>query len=123
MSQGHSQDALTGTWNFRVIGPDGSSDTYGTFTVRPDCSFRSELVTSVSNEVRTVILQGLVRIRYGFLVETTTNVLPQWTPGAKRGALPLGGTTSRTRIIRLDEHELVLETNQFDSVLYRKVMQ
>jgi hypothetical protein len=86
-------------------------------------SGRIELVTSVSNELRTVILQGLVRIRDGFLVETTTNVLPQWTPGAKRGALPPGGTTSRTRIIRLDEHELVLETNQFGSVLYRKVMQ
>lgn len=114
---------LTGTWNVRVVGADGSSDTRGTFTVAPDDSYRSELVTTVSNEMRHVTLQGFVQIQDGFLVETTTNAVPRWLSEAKRGTLPLGGATSRSRIIHLDEHELVIETNQFGSVLYTKARQ
>jgi len=114
---------LTGTWNVRVVDSDGSSDTQGTITVAPDDSYRSELVTTVSNEARSVTLQGYIRIQDGFLVETTTNAVPHWLPEAKSGTLPPGGTTSRTKIIRLDEHELVIETNQFGSVLYTKVRQ
>ena len=114
---------LTGTWNVRVVGPDGSSDTHGTFTVAPDDSYRSELVTTVSNETRRVTLQGFISIREGFLIVTTTNAVPHWLPEARRGTLPLGGAISRSRIVRLDERELMIETNQFGSVLYTKVTQ
>jgi hypothetical protein len=69
---------LTGTWNVEVLRPDGSSDTHGTFTVAADDSYRSELVTSVSNEMRPVTLQGFVRVQGGYLVETTTNAVPHW---------------------------------------------
>src|SRR6266446_1355779 len=43
---------LIGSWKVQVIDPDGSSDTKGTFTVAADNSYRSELVTSVSNQMR-----------------------------------------------------------------------
>ncbi len=114
------RERLTGTWNVKVLRPDGSSDTYGTFTVAADDSFRSELVTSVSNEMRSVTLQGFVRVRDGFLIETTTNAVPHWLSEGKRGTLPPGGANSRTKIVRLDDHELVIETNQFGRVLYTK---
>ena len=112
---------LTGTWKVEVRGPDGFSDTRGTFTVAADDSFRSEPVTTVSNEARPVTLQGFVRVQDGYLVETTTKAVPHWLPEAKRGTLPLGGTTSRTKIVRLDDQQLVIETNQFGSVLYARV--
>jgi len=120
VSDSELRDRLTGTWHVKVIGVDGSSDTRGTFTVASDDSYRSELVTTVSNEMRPVTLQGFISVRDGFLIETTTNAVPHWLPEAKRGTLPPGGTTSRTRIIHLDEHELVTETNQFGSVLYTR---
>ena len=112
---------LTGTWKVEVLGPDGSSDTQGTFTVAEDDSYRSELVTSVSNEMRPVTLRGFVRVQAGYLVETTTNAVPHWLPEAKRGSLPRGGATSRSKILRLDDQQLVIETNEFGSVVYTKV--
>ena len=111
---------LVGTWNVKVIGADGSSDTHGTFTVMSDDGYRSELVTVVSNESRPVTLQGFIRVQDGFLIETTTNAIPHWLPEAKRGTLPPGGTVSRSKIVRLDEHQFVIETNQFGSVLYTR---
>src|SRR6185503_15112189 len=90
---------LTGTWKVEVLGPDGASDTQGTFTVAADDSYRSELVTSVSNEMRPVTLQGFVRVQGGYLLDTTTNAVPHWLPEAKRGSLPRGGATSRSKIL------------------------
>ena len=112
---------LTGTWTVEVFDPNGYSDTKGTFTVAADDSYRYELVTSVSNEMRDVTLEGFVRVRDGFLIETTTTAVPHWLPQAKRGTLPPGGATSRTKIIRVDDRELVTETNEFGSVRYTKV--
>jgi hypothetical protein len=111
---------LTGTWNIKVISADGSSNTRGTFAVAPDDSYQSELVTAVSNEMRAVTLQGFIRVKDGFLIETTTNAVPHWLPEAKRGSLPPGGSASRSKIVRLDKHELVIETNQLGSVLYTR---
>jgi len=111
---------LIGSWKVQVIDPDGSSDTKGTFTVTGNNRYRSELVTSVSNEMRNVTLEGFVRVSDGFLIETTTNVVPHWLPEAKRGTLQPGGVTSRTKIIRLNDHEMVTETNSLGTVVYTR---
>ncbi len=122
-SDAELRQRLTGTWNIELRGPDGSSDSnfQGTFIFAADGSYRSEIVTTVSNEMRSVTLRGFARVQDGFLVGTLTNALPQWLPEGKRGRLPPGGVTSRTKIVRLDEQWLVFETNQFGSVVYTRV--
>ncbi|MFN7141154.1 MAG: hypothetical protein ACK4UN_17635 [Limisphaerales bacterium] len=113
---------LVGTWKVAGIEPDGSADTHGTLNVSLDGTFRSELVTTVSNEMRPVTLQGYVQIQDGFLIETVTNAVSHWLPEEKRGALPPGGATTRSKIIRLDEHELVVET-KFGRDVYTRIRQ
>ena len=119
-SDSELRQRLTGTWAVTVRNPDGSSSTKGTWTVAADDSFRNELATAVSNELHTTILEGFIRVRDGFLIETTTNVVRHGILEDKRDTLPPGGTTSRTKIVRLDDRELLIETNQFGSVLYTK---
>ncbi len=119
-SDSELRQKLTGTWIVEVRDPDGSSSTKGTWTVAADDSYTSELSGTVSNELRTTTLQGYIQVRNGFLIETTTNAIPHWIPEVKRGRLPPEGATSRIKIVRLDDHELVIETNQFGSVLYTK---
>ena len=112
---------LTGAWTVEVLSPDGSASSKGTWIVAADNSFRSEFATSVSNETRTTTLEGVIQVMDGFLIETTTNAVPHWIPEGKRGTLPPGGAVSRIKIVRLDDRELVIETNEFGIVRYTKV--
>jgi hypothetical protein len=116
-----STDRLAGTWNVVVVNPDGSSDTRGTLVVSTDGSYRSELVTSVSNQPRPVTLTGAVRIEDGYLVETTTNVVPHWLPEPMRGSLRPGGLTARSKISHLNEDRFVTATNSLGTVVFTRV--
>ena len=117
---GVDSQKLTGVWNVEVRDADGVCSTKGTSTVAADGRFRSELATTVSNEVRKVTSEGTLRIDDGFLIETTTNVSPHWLPRSRWGTLPPGGVTSRTKIIRVSESEWITEKNEFGTVVYTK---
>jgi hypothetical protein len=104
---------LTGAWATEDFTLDtGVRTGTGMWTISTNGSFRREWTNAFSvSVVQRVTSEGTVQVKDGFLIETITNVVAHGRPESEQNILPDGGVTGRTRIIRLDNRELVIETN------------
>ena len=91
---------LLGTWVLEAR-YEGGSDMRSTVTIAPDGSYACTLdLPGRTNGPRTISMEGTFRVEDGFLIDTVTKhsqTNAKWP------------NTSRSRIVRIDDRELVLE--------------
>jgi hypothetical protein len=101
---------LPGTWLWEAKYAGGSKQE-NMLTVAPDKSFTLTItVTDRTNGPPTIRMEGTFRIAEGILIETITI-------DSQTNAAPLP-RTNRTRIVRIDERELVLDCDKMPGVAY-----
>lgn len=91
---------LPGTWVLEAR-HEGGRDVWSTVTVAPDGSYTCTLdLPGRTNGPRTISMEGTFRVEDGFLIDTATKDSQTNSP------LPY---TVRSRIVRIDDRELVLD--------------
>jgi|GEM_PF-6723542 len=123
---GQIQDAklrqrLTGKWAVEEFHPNGTRTGTALWTIAKNGCYRYEWTNAFPDSVRWVASEGTIQVKDGFVIQTMTNVVTQGRPESKHNSLPDGGVTGRTKILRLSDHELVLETNVMGRATYTKV--
>jgi hypothetical protein len=92
---------LPGTWVLEARYESGS-DIRSTTTVAPDGSYACTLdLPGRTNGPRTISMEGTFRVENGFLIDTITR-----DSQTNARAVP---NTNRSRVVRIDDRELVLE--------------
>jgi hypothetical protein len=104
--------SLAGNWVLEWVAPDGAQvetkDTFGT-----DGHWTCHNTFTLSNQVTTDEAQGTVEIKDGFLIRTVTN-------SSDRSGAPLPWT-SRSLIVRTNDHELVLKQDDTEFIHRRQM--
>jgi hypothetical protein len=94
------QKELSGTWMFEAKFARGG-DTLSTLAVAPNGSYVCTIaIPGRTNGPRTVSMEGTFRVENGFLIDTVTK------NSQTNASVPY---TNRSRIIRVDDRELVLD--------------
>jgi hypothetical protein len=106
------QQKLIGVWRVDAQLP-GDIHVQSETIIDSGGGYLEHLTNALADGVRTVTLGGTMQVREGLLIDTITNDFT-WHTAVPR----LAGVD---RIIRLDEHELVVRsTNSDETVTYRK---
>jgi len=106
---GTVQRISPGTWVVEGAYPNGGNFK-STLVVAPDGDYRCQIIArGSSNEVRTFELEGTFRIQDGVLLDTTTK------NSSTNAQVP---NTSRARILRMDDREIVVRYEHVAGVEY-----
>ena len=103
--------SLAGTWVLDWGAPDGAQ-VETKQTIGTDGHWTCHDTFTLSNQVTTSESQGTVEIRDGFLILTVTN-------RSDRSGAPLPWT-SRSLIVRTNDHELVLKDGETEFIYRRQ---
>jgi len=104
-SDAELQQKLAGSWRADVQIPSGIHVQSETI-VEPDGSYILLLTNTLVDGLRRVTLAGTLEVKNGILIDTITNDFTNPTLGPR--------IAGADRIIRLNEHELVLRTTDVD---------
>jgi len=104
-SDAEIQAKLVGTWVMERTNIDG--ELRDVLTIAADGSYVAEMTSVMSNETRRDSESGTILFRGGVLTDTTTS------HSDTNARLPY---VERTRIVRLDDRELVLQSEERPAV-------
>lgn len=100
---------LPGTWTFEARYASGNK-ILCQFTVALDGSYSSTItLPHRTNGPRVISMEGTLRVEDGFLIDTKTK------DSQTIASVP---QTTRSRIIRIDDHELVLDDEKIPGTVY-----
>jgi hypothetical protein len=100
---------LPGIWTFEARYANGD-EALCQIAVAPGGSYSSTITfPHRTNGPRVISMQGTFRVEDGFLIDTTTK------DSQTNGSVP---HTLRSRIIRIDDHELVLNDEKISGIVY-----
>jgi len=104
------QKQLSGTWFFEAKYAQGSDSEQQTIAVAPDGSYSLTISIpgATNGHIRSVSMEGRFRVEGGFLVDTCTK-------HSQNLSVP---STNRSRIVRMDGRELVLEYEKLPGAVY-----
>ncbi|HET7626343.1 MAG TPA: hypothetical protein VFM25_13880 [Verrucomicrobiae bacterium] len=98
---------LPGIWTFDARYADGN-EALCRVTVAPDGSYSSTItLPHRTNGSRVINMEGAFRVEDGFLIDTVTN-----------DSQTNASMTFRSRILRANDHELILEDEKIPGVVY-----
>ena len=97
--------SLTGTWSLSV-----GAHIRSTSTINPDGSYMCQVTGLPNGQVAN--FAGTMKVKDGFLIDTVTS--------DSQAGLRVPRTT-QARIVRFDDHELVVKDGNGTEYIYRKV--
>jgi len=99
--------SIVGSWVSEATLPDGSHIS-GVDTIHADGSYAARNTLSGSSDDRVVLIEGTLRIKDGYMIETVTNNI-NFTKHGNFTNTPSTGVSGTNKIVRLDDHEMVIQ--------------
>jgi len=109
-SDGEIRSKVVGTWVVDLQSPNGMS-MKGTVTIASGDKFVTKMILTMGDRKQEMNIEGTWETKDGFLVETITK------SDSKLAAV---GSVTRDKIIRVDDQELVYQTEQGKTVTRRR---